>query len=215
MAALAIYEVSVHPPELPRAVPACGASPGFDQPEQRGRTSSPSRTRTRCRGCARSPTPRTRAGPSTATPTPRKSTAPFRTARPSPRCVAGCRPSGFQPDLIVGHSGWGETLVRQRRVYPDVPLLANFEFYYHAQRGSMSVSIPSSSPIFNDPSRLRARNGINLLAFQAADWGHSATQLAARLEPLRDAIPDQRAARGRGYGDSSLPETVTAASNCL
>jgi glycosyltransferase involved in cell wall biosynthesis len=42
---------------------------------------------------------------------------------------------------------------------------------------------PEFSSIFNDPSRLRARNGINLLAFQAADWGHSATQWQRGLNP--------------------------------
>src|SRR6202042_706018 len=33
------------------------------------------------------------------------------------------------------------------------------------------------------PSRLRARNGINLLAFQSADWGHSATYWQRSLHP--------------------------------
>jgi len=33
------------------------------------------------------------------------------------------------------------------------------------------------------PSRLRARNGINLLAFHGADWGHSATQWQRSLYP--------------------------------
>src|SRR5262249_39139250 len=36
------------------------------------------------------------------------------------------RSKGFRPDLIVGHSGWGETLF-VKDIYPDVPLLANFE----------------------------------------------------------------------------------------
>jgi glycosyltransferase involved in cell wall biosynthesis len=42
---------------------------------------------------------------------------------------------------------------------------------------------PEFLSIFNDPSRLRARNGINLMAFQAADWGHSATQFQRSLHP--------------------------------
>jgi glycosyltransferase involved in cell wall biosynthesis len=42
---------------------------------------------------------------------------------------------------------------------------------------------PEFVSIFNDPSRLRARNGINLLAFQSADWGHSATQWQRSLYP--------------------------------
>ncbi len=46
---------------------------------------------------------------------------------------------GFTPDLIVGHSGWGETLF-VKDVFPDVPLLANFEFFYHSTRNSSRCS---------------------------------------------------------------------------
>lgn len=99
--------------------------------------------------------------------------------------VAGvCRDlaaQGFRPDLIVGHSGWGETLF-VKDVFPDVPLLANFEFYYHARGVDVGFD-PEFVTIFNDPSRLRARNGVNLLAFQAADWGHSATEWQRGLNP--------------------------------
>jgi glycosyltransferase involved in cell wall biosynthesis len=93
----------------------------------------------------------------------------------------GLREQGFRPDLIVGHSGWGETLF-VKDVYPKVPVLANFEFYYHVQ-GVDTDFDPEFVSIFNDPSRLRARNGINLLAFQAADWGHSATHWQRSLHP--------------------------------
>ena len=93
----------------------------------------------------------------------------------------GLRETGFQPDLIVGHSGWGETLFL-KDVYAEVPVLANFEFYYHAQGIDVGFD-PEFVSIFNDPSCLRARNAINLLAFQGADWGHSATQWQRSLYP--------------------------------
>jgi len=93
----------------------------------------------------------------------------------------GLRDQGFRPDLIVGHSGWGETLF-VKDVFPDVPLLANFEFFYHASGVDVGFD-PEFVSIFNDPSRLRARNGIGLMAFQAADWGHSATQWQRNLYP--------------------------------
>lgn len=91
------------------------------------------------------------------------------------------RERGFRPDLIVGHSGWGETLF-VKEVFPDVPLLANFEFYYHA-RGVDADFDPEFDSLFNEPARLRTRNGINLLAFQGADWGHSATEWQRSLYP--------------------------------
>jgi glycosyltransferase involved in cell wall biosynthesis len=93
----------------------------------------------------------------------------------------GLRERGFKPELIVGHCGWGETLF-VKDVFPDVPLLANFEFYYHAHGVDVDFD-PEFVSVFSDPSRLRARNAINLLAFQAADWGHSATRWQRSLHP--------------------------------
>jgi glycosyltransferase involved in cell wall biosynthesis len=91
------------------------------------------------------------------------------------------RDQGYVPDLIVGHSGWGETLF-VKDVFPDVPLLANFEFFYHSRGVDVGFD-PEFVSIFSDPSRLRARNGINLMAFQGADWGHSATDWQRSLYP--------------------------------
>ncbi len=111
----------------------------------------------------------------------------------------GLREQGFRPDLIIGHSGWGETLFI-KDVFPDVPLLANFEFFYHAS-GVDADFDPEFVSIFNDPSRLRARNGINLLAFQGADWGHSATrwqrslhpaELQSRISVIHEGVDTQR-----------------------
>lgn len=91
------------------------------------------------------------------------------------------RDQGVRPDLVVGHSGWGETLF-VKEVFPDVPLLADFEFYYHAQ--GVDVGFDAEFPtIFNNPSRLLARNATNLLAFESADWGHTATRWQHSLYP--------------------------------
>lgn len=91
------------------------------------------------------------------------------------------REDGFRPDLIIGHSGWGETLF-VKDVFPDVPVLANFEFYYHSRGVDVGFD-PEFVSIFADPSKLRVRNATNLLAFQSADWGHSATAWQRSLYP--------------------------------
>ncbi len=91
------------------------------------------------------------------------------------------RSQGFRPDLIVGHSGWGETMF-VKDVFPDVPLLANFEFYYHSNGVDVGFD-PEFVSVFQDPPRLRVRNATNLLAFEAADWGHSATKWQRSLYP--------------------------------
>jgi glycosyltransferase involved in cell wall biosynthesis len=100
-------------------------------------------------------------------------------------CVADAcrqlRDRGFRPDLVVGHSGWGETLFI-KDVFPDVPVLANFEFFYHAHGVDVGFD-PEFVSIFQEPSRLRTRNAVNLMAHQACDWGHSATHWQRSLYP--------------------------------
>jgi glycosyltransferase involved in cell wall biosynthesis len=121
------------------------------------------------------------------------------------------RDRGFRPDIIVGHSGWGETLF-VKDVFPDVPLLANFEFYYHAHGVDVDFD-PEFVSTFNDPSRLRARNATNLLAFEAADWGHCATrwqrslyppEMRPRLTALHEGV-DTDVAKPRGNASFKIP----------
>jgi glycosyltransferase involved in cell wall biosynthesis len=125
----------------------------------------------------------------------------------------GLRERGFKPDLIVGHCGWGETLFI-KDVFPDVPLLANFEFYYHARGVDVNFD-PEFVSVFNDPSRLRARNAVNLLAFQGADWGHSAThwqrslhpkEMQARLSVLHEGV-DTKLVRPNPRARFKLPKS--------
>lgn len=91
------------------------------------------------------------------------------------------RYQGVRPDLIVGHSGWGETLF-VKEVFPDVPLLANFEFFYRSQGADIGFD-PEFASIFSNPSWLLARNATTLLANEAADWGHAATRWQHSLFP--------------------------------
>ena len=78
------------------------------------------------------------------------------------------------PDLIIGHNGWGE-LFYVKDVWPDVPLLGYFEFFYRA----------SGSDVDFDPARMAdpdvacgcaPRNAINLIGLDAVDWGDTPTQ---------------------------------------
>jgi glycosyltransferase involved in cell wall biosynthesis len=89
---------------------------------------------------------------------------------------------GFSPDIVIGHSGWGETLF-VKDVWPDVPLLAYFEFYYRADGADVGFDPRTMPAGIDDPPRLRVKNSINLLAFQSADWGLTATRWQASLYP--------------------------------
>lgn len=52
-----------------------------------------------------------------------------RGARVAEACAELRKRSGFRPDIIFGHVGWGETLFL-KEVWPDVPQLAYGEFFY-------------------------------------------------------------------------------------
>ncbi|WP_285908015.1 glycosyltransferase [Pseudodesulfovibrio pelocollis] len=45
-------------------------------------------------------------------------------------CI-GLKKQGFVPDVILGHSGWGQTMFL-RDAYPDTPFIGYFEWYYRA-----------------------------------------------------------------------------------
>ena len=88
---------------------------------------------------------------------------------------------GIVPDLIAGHCGWGETLFI-KDVFPDSPLLSYFEFFYHFS--SVDVDFDTEYPADARAAfRLRTRNAVNLLSFDAADWGNTPTAWQRSLHP--------------------------------
>ncbi|HEX3864669.1 MAG TPA: glycosyltransferase family 4 protein [Stellaceae bacterium] len=90
------------------------------------------------------------------------------------RLCEGLKRDGFNPDLIIGHTGWGELLF-VKDVWPDVPFLGYFEFFYHFTGSDLDFDpeFPSSP---EDAKRIRMRNSVPLLSMQAADWGHTPTK---------------------------------------
>jgi glycosyltransferase involved in cell wall biosynthesis len=93
------------------------------------------------------------------------------------------RDRGVIPDLVVGHCGWGETLF-VKDVFPDVPLLSYFEFFYHAQGADVGFDPEFAASNPDDGPRLQVRNAVNRLAFAATDWGHTATSWQRSLFPV-------------------------------
>ncbi len=80
---------------------------------------------------------------------------------------------GFQPDIIIGHHGWGE-LLNIRDVWPETPLLGYFEFFYHTD--GIDVGFDPEFPANRaDFPRIRAKNTVNLLALNLDGWGQTPT----------------------------------------
>jgi glycosyltransferase involved in cell wall biosynthesis len=117
------------------------------------------------------------------------------------------RDEGVIPDLVVGHCGWGETLFI-KDVFPNVPLLSYFEFFYHARGVDVGFDPEFAPCAADDHSRLQVRNAVNRLCFASTDWGHTATAwqrslfpaaMQARISALHEGVdtarvkPDPRA----------------------
>jgi glycosyltransferase involved in cell wall biosynthesis len=90
------------------------------------------------------------------------------------RTAANLKHLGFEPDIIIGHHGWGEML-NLRDVWPKVPLLGYMEFYY--QPVGIDVGFDPEFPVgVDDFPRIRAKNAINHIALNLGGEGQSPTE---------------------------------------
>jgi len=81
--------------------------------------------------------------------------------------------NGFQPDLIVAHPGWGESLY-VKQVYPRAPLLHYCEYFY-APHGADINFDPTDQQDLTADCVTATRNAPLLLGLAACDWGMSPT----------------------------------------
>ncbi|MBV8916019.1 MAG: glycosyltransferase family 4 protein [Acetobacteraceae bacterium] len=88
---------------------------------------------------------------------------------------------GFRPDIIIGHHGWGE-LLNLGDVWPGVPLLGYYEFYYrtHGQDVGFDPEFPTSS---EGLARVRNKNAVNLLALTNPGFGQTPTRFQHQTYP--------------------------------
>ena len=89
------------------------------------------------------------------------------------RIAMDLRNSGFIPDVMLGHNGWGE-IWYLKDIYPEVPLVGYFEFFYRMQ--GADVGFDPNDPVTVDTApRLRTKNLGNLLALDTCDFGQTPT----------------------------------------
>lgn len=87
----------------------------------------------------------------------------------------------LRPDLIVGHSGLGPTLFLPE-LYPDVPIVNYFEYYYHAHDSDIDFR-PEFPSLELNFLRARARNAMTLLDLANCRCGYSPTNFQRGLFP--------------------------------
>ena len=89
---------------------------------------------------------------------------------------------GLRPDLLIGHSGWGE-LLAVKDVLPDVPVLHQVEYVYKMKNGDSDFDPEFRSDVWRQRSGLRLRRATQLLALQDLDWGLTPTPWQASTVP--------------------------------
>ncbi|MEM8694143.1 MAG: glycosyltransferase [Pseudomonadota bacterium] len=80
---------------------------------------------------------------------------------------------GFKPDIVIGHTGWGE-LTFFKEVWPDVPIIGFFEYFYRATGGMVGFD-PEEPASEQAGFFAHARNAVPFANIQTVDLGHSPT----------------------------------------
>src|SRR5207302_10287058 len=90
------------------------------------------------------------------------------------RICEGLKREGFTPDIMIGHCGWGEVLF-VKDVWPNVPLLGYFEFFYRVSGSDLDFD-PEFPSTTLAATPMLMRNPSSLLSLDAANWGQTPTE---------------------------------------
>jgi glycosyltransferase involved in cell wall biosynthesis len=125
----------------------------------------------------------------------------------------------LDPDLIVGHSGFGSTLYLPER-FPGVPVVNYFEHFYHPHGSDLDFR-PDFPAEPRDSLRARTRNAMILLDLHNCRSGYSPThyqkglfptEYQAKIDVIFDGIETKvfhrRANVPRRVGSLDIPEST-------
>jgi glycosyltransferase involved in cell wall biosynthesis len=140
------------------------------------------------------------------------------------RTALALKESGFVPDVMLGHNGWGE-IWYLKDVFPSTPLIGYFEFFYRYHGADVGFD-PQEADLFDTAPRVRTKNLGNLLALDTVDLGQCPTRWQHSLypacyQPLLQVVhegidtrtaapnPDARLQLSNGKELSAADEVVT------
>ncbi len=98
------------------------------------------------------------------------------------RAALQMRQKGYVPDVIFGHSGWGETLFL-KEVWPEAKLLVYAEFYYRGRGADVGFDPEFNPPSFDQVMIAQGRTTHLGQALTHADAGLSPTEWQASTYP--------------------------------
>ena len=105
------------------------------------------------------------------------------------RAALQMREKGYVPDVIFGHSGWGETLFL-KEVWPEAKLIVYAEFYYKGRGADVGFDPEFDKPSFDQVMIAQGRTAHLGQALIHADAGLSPTEWQASTYPpaLRERL---------------------------
>ncbi len=84
------------------------------------------------------------------------------------------RRSGYTPDLIIAHPGWGEALFL-KDIWPSVPHLHFLEFHYGGKDSDTGFDPEFRKDEWQEDARTRAKNASSMLNLELMDAAYSPT----------------------------------------
>lgn len=96
---------------------------------------------------------------------------------------------GFQPKVIIGHPGWGETLLL-KEIWPDARVILHGEFYYRTEGADVGFDPEFGTLDQAERFRVAGKNATMALAYVEADRIVCPTPFQASMLPasLKDRI---------------------------
>ena len=97
------------------------------------------------------------------------------------RAMLALRASGFVPEAILAHPGWGETLYA-KDVFPAARLIHLSEWFYDAEGADLGFD-PEFPTSFDDRARIRTWNALHTLNLTCCDVAIAPTQWQKSRHP--------------------------------
>jgi glycosyltransferase involved in cell wall biosynthesis len=88
---------------------------------------------------------------------------------------------GFRPDVIAGHTGWGDMLFL-REVFPEVRICGYYEYYYRPEGADIGFD-PEFPVSLDNRLEIRTKNATALLTWPECDARWTPTRWQASLFP--------------------------------